>query len=168
MAHIPSPQNITHLSVMFQGEFAQSHPNIRFEPTLVPSGEKYVALTERVFEVDPKTKRILNFYGYVEYRICEVRYKSRMQYLPVFSSIEVRGYQHEHYIGGKIHFAPHKVQNDDPTLYAEAQRDANASVAADPNLDLDEEIAFQIGLRCYKKAVVLINDLIDRRLTVQP
>ena len=167
MAHLPNPQNITHLSVMFQGEFAKKYPNVRFEPTLTPKGEDYVSLTERVFEIDPHSKRILNFYGYVEYRICEVRRKSRMQFLPVFSSIEVRGYGHEQYVGGKVHFAPHKVMNDDPALYADAEHEAHVDCGADPTLDIDEEIAYQVGRRCYAKAVKLIDDL-NRRLAVQP
>ena len=115
-------QNPLHLAAIIEGSLSVDRPNAHLAVTSNPGtdDDHYIALVQRVY----RDKGCLaDFAGYITYRFREVKRNRKTQYLPVFSSIEIRDYDFQPLNPPvKVHFNPDKAEKDDPAFFAAQQQ----------------------------------------------
>lgn len=157
-----SYQDPLHLAVMVQGRLSVDRPNALVVATSNPGEDDkhYIAIIQRVYS---NKDNLQTFAGYITYRLCEVRYKQKRNFLPRLSSMELRDCEFNEYKPPiKVHFHRDKVAKEDPQLYLEAgAATAESGLQGDEADRLFEE---KIGELAFEKAYAKILDLVDRKI----
>jgi len=153
-------QNAVHLAVIIEGQLSIDRPQAAVVPTSNPGceNEHYIGLVMRVYS---DKSDLSTFRGYIAFRYCEVKYKTKVSYLPRFSSIELRNPDFDPFpTPVKVHFAPSKVKDDDGVQYADAVAEvANSGITA--ALEREALLHSKIGEGSLKKVYAKILDLVD-------
>ena len=121
------PRDVVSLSIVLREKVHTLRPELGFRVTTNPGNDKehYIALCEKVYEF--QGDQIIKFFGYVTYRLKEVRFQSKFVYIPEFSSVEVRKPDFSTFADGKVHVLADKVNTEDPNLVAQAITTAKAN-----------------------------------------